>query len=119
MSFIGMGPLEILVILLVAFIVLGPERAVDAGRMLGKAAKEVRRLTDELPRLTIDDLAAMPQERPSVPHRRTDVAAGEETQIDPETAGAQSGPDQDGGPVSFEPSGKDGSEGESKHRGKE
>ena len=56
MNFLGMGPLEILVIAVLAFIVLGPERMVDAGRMLGKAAREVKRLTDELPKLSLDDI---------------------------------------------------------------
>ena len=36
MSFLGMGTMEIFIILLVAFIFLGPERMVDAARTLGK-----------------------------------------------------------------------------------
>ena len=56
MNFLGMGPLELVVIAVLAFIVLGPERMIDAGRMLGKAAREVKRLTDELPKLSLDDI---------------------------------------------------------------
>ena len=56
MNFLGMGPLELVVIAVLAFIVLGPERMVDAGRMLGKAAREVKRLADEMPKLSLDDL---------------------------------------------------------------
>ena len=56
MNFLGMGPLELLVIAVLAFVVLGPERMVDAGRMLGRAAREVKRLTDEMPKLSLDDL---------------------------------------------------------------
>ena len=44
MSFLGMGTFEILVILLVAFIFLGPERMIDAGRILGKWTGELRRM---------------------------------------------------------------------------
>ena len=55
MSILGMGTIEILLILLVAFIVLGPERMVDAARLLGRAARETRRLTEGLPELTLDD----------------------------------------------------------------
>jgi Tat protein translocase TatB subunit len=39
----SLGPLEILVILVVALIVLGPERLPKAARQVGKAVAEVRR----------------------------------------------------------------------------
>jgi Tat protein translocase TatB subunit len=39
----SLGPAEILVILIVALIVLGPERLPQAARQLGKAVGEVRR----------------------------------------------------------------------------
>ena len=42
MSFLGMGTMEIFIILLVAFIFLGPERMVDAARTLGKWTGELR-----------------------------------------------------------------------------
>ena len=57
MSFLGMGTLEILVILLVAFILLGPERMIDAGKLMGRATREVRRMTEGLNELTLDDPA--------------------------------------------------------------
>ena len=44
MSFLGMGTFEILIILLVAFIFLGPERMIDAARTLGKWTGELRRM---------------------------------------------------------------------------
>ena len=55
MSFMGMGTLEVLVVLLVAFILLGPQRMVDAARMFGKMMAEVRRMTVDLPQLLVDD----------------------------------------------------------------
>ncbi len=55
MSFLGMGSLEILIILLVAFILLGPERMIDAGRLLGKATRGIRNLTAELHDVTINN----------------------------------------------------------------
>ena len=61
MSFLGMGTLEILVILLVAFILLGPERMIDAGRLMGRATREVRRLTEGLNELSLDDPATGPE----------------------------------------------------------
>ena len=60
-----MGPLEILVIALVAFILLGPQRMLDAARLLGKATKEVRRMTDELPKIVLDEEQAQPTQASS------------------------------------------------------
>ena len=54
MNFLGMGPMEVIIVLLVAFIFLGPERMVDTARMLGKATRELRRMAAELPRLDLD-----------------------------------------------------------------
>ena len=48
MSILGMGSLELLVVLLLAFIILGPERMVDAARKLGKLTGELRRMTNEV-----------------------------------------------------------------------
>ena len=41
----SIGPAEILVVLVVALIVLGPNRLPDAARSLGKAVNELRRVT--------------------------------------------------------------------------
>ena len=46
--FLGMGPLEVMIILVVAFIVLGPQRMLDAAKLLGKATREVRRMSQGL-----------------------------------------------------------------------
>lgn len=56
MSFLGMGTFEILVILLVAFIFLGPERMIDAARTLGKWTGELRRMGSTV-QAEMDDLA--------------------------------------------------------------
>ena len=55
MSFLGMGPLEILLILMVGFIVMGPDRMFDAARLLGKATREARKMAEDLPRLGLED----------------------------------------------------------------
>jgi sec-independent protein translocase protein TatA len=39
----NLGPMEILVVLVVALLVLGPTRLPEAGRQVGKALSEVRR----------------------------------------------------------------------------
>ena len=55
MSILGMGPLEIVVVALIAFIVLGPDRMVDAARFLGRMVGEGRRLAAEMPRVVVED----------------------------------------------------------------
>lgn len=54
MSFLGMSYLEILVVALVAFVFLGPERMVGVARNLGKMVRTVRAMAADLP--SIDDL---------------------------------------------------------------
>jgi Tat protein translocase TatB subunit len=44
----SLGPAEILVILVVALIVLGPKRLPEAGRQVGKAIAEIRRWTTDV-----------------------------------------------------------------------
>ncbi|MDP8936458.1 MAG: Sec-independent protein translocase protein TatB [Actinomycetota bacterium] len=44
----SLGPAEILVILVVALIVLGPKRLPEAGRQVGKALAEVRRWSSDV-----------------------------------------------------------------------
>ena len=52
----GMGTMEILVILLVSFILLGPQKMIEASRMLGKAVGQMRRIVQEIPRVELEDL---------------------------------------------------------------
>lgn len=66
MSFLGMGPFEIIIILLVAFIFLGPERMADAARTLGKWTSELRRTTAGV-RAEMDDLITDDPTQPAQP----------------------------------------------------
>ena len=65
----SLGPAEILVILVVALIVLGPKRLPEAGRQVGKAIAEVRKWSqgfqDEI-RSTIDPKPSYPVPPPGV-----------------------------------------------------
>lgn len=47
---LGIGPLEMIVILGLALIVLGPEKFPEAGRMVGKAMREFRAMTTDITR---------------------------------------------------------------------
>ena len=97
MNILGMGTLEILVVLLLAFILLGPSRMVDAARLLGKASREIRRMSEELPRLTLDEAEGPAEERPS-----PNIMAGAAGNGRPESPSC--GLSEDDGQVRFQPS---------------
>ena len=103
MNFGGMGTLEVLFILLIAFIFLGPQRLSEAAKTLGKFVREIRRMTADLPDLVLeeDDKSARPPastRRSSRiwPEKSTGKDTGPEENQDAETVA------QDG-PVAFRP----------------
>ena len=55
MNIMGVGSLELLVVLVVALVVLGPERLVSVGRTIGRFIGEFRRTTAGLSR-TLQDV---------------------------------------------------------------
>ena len=56
MNILGMGFLELLVVFLIAFIVLGPERMMEMSRKAGRLVGDLRRMNSGLREtLTIDD----------------------------------------------------------------
>ena len=44
----NIGPMELIVILLVALVIVGPKRLPEVGRSIGKSMRELRRATDEV-----------------------------------------------------------------------
>ena len=75
MDFFGIGVLELAFILVVALLVLGPNRMVDVARTLGKHVRELQRATSELPRLLTledDEPKAPPAQRPLTPGQPAD-----------------------------------------------
>src|SRR5438270_794302 len=64
----SLGPMEVLVVLVVALLVLGPHKLPEAGRQLGKALAELRRWSSDLQGELRDalepDRAAPPQPEP-------------------------------------------------------
>ncbi len=72
MNFMGVGFMELLVILLVAFIVLGPGRSIDMARRTGKVLGDLRRsFTDVTDAITVEDRqrARAQEPPPGVPSR--------------------------------------------------
>jgi sec-independent protein translocase protein TatA len=65
---LNIGPQELLLILIVALVVVGPRRLPEIGRSIGKGLREVRKAQDEVRktiRVTLDE-----EERPTLPPRR-------------------------------------------------
>ncbi len=57
MNFFGVGIFEMLFVMVVALLVLGPSRMVEVSRTLGRYLRELQRATSEIPRLIdLDDL---------------------------------------------------------------
>ena len=50
MNFLGMGPLELLLILGLALIVIGPGKLPEVARQIGKTVGELRRVSNEVTR---------------------------------------------------------------------
>ena len=96
MNFLGMGPMEVLIVLLVAFIFLGPERMVDAARMLGKATRELSRMAAELPRLDLDQDDIFPSD----PRSARGTSAATRPGVDATESEGAEPPDEEA-PVAF------------------
>ena len=98
-----MGPMEILLVLLIAFVFLGPERMLDAARLLGKAVREGRRLASELPQVVIedDDIKIVNYNPSPSSDAATRPAPPTEPKEQPGRLSAPDDADAEDGPVSF------------------
>jgi Tat protein translocase TatB subunit len=82
----NIGPQEVLIILIVALIVVGPKRLPELGRTIGKGLNEFRKLQDEVKDMVKFDLGSSPADlfrntEPDpdpVPYHVTDEAEPEE-----------------------------------------
>ena len=102
MSVGGMGSLEILIVLLVAFIFLGPQRMVEAARFLGKAVREVRRMSAELGDLGLDEDENNPASAPA--NAQANRGGGANPDKSDAAKKASSGREQTGATASARPS---------------
>ncbi len=60
----GIGPFELVAILALALILLGPAKFPEAGRAVGKAMREFRQVTGDLSRsINLDDVDETPRRR--------------------------------------------------------
>ena len=96
MSFLGMGMMEIILILIIAFIFLGPERMVDAARLLGKVVQEGRNLASQVPRVVVED-----DDIKLVSGGQTTSLSGQSTTASGAGAGESEDDGEPDGPVAF------------------
>src|SRR5438132_147498 len=83
----SLGPAEILVILVVGLIVLGPKRLPEAGRQIGRFLSEVRHWSSAVQAEIRDviDAEGEPAPPPSGPHRRPRTAITSRSGSSPST----------------------------------
>ena len=98
MNFMGIGPMEIMVVAILAFFLLGPKKMAEAGKTFGKVLRELREQRDEftsliMERADISDPDDKPKNR--IIPTPVDMAA-------PEGAVAQSGDPGDGSEPALE-----------------
>ena len=85
MNFFGIGFLELVFVMLVALLVLGPNKMVDVARTVGKYVRELQRAAAEVPRLfSLDD-----EQMPAPPTQRRQPP---EQPVDKQPANEQEGP---------------------------
>ena len=67
MNFMGIGPWELILILIIALLVFGPRRLPEIGRALGKTVAEFRRMSQELTADMAQELKTEPQREEEAP----------------------------------------------------
>jgi len=82
LNFLGIGPGELIFILMIALIVFGPKRLPEIGRTLGKTVREFRSLSEDLTSQLREELEAASEEVEAVSAdvKGTLKAASEEVQ---------------------------------------
>lgn len=100
-----LDPEKILVVLVIALIVLGPERLPRAARQLGQAWRELTRVRDQV---TDEIRSALPEDMPSIPRMPRGVVSGFISDLtrpmtDPLSKAAPDGDDPSGAPSDVDP----------------
>ncbi|NPA13369.1 MAG: twin-arginine translocase subunit TatB [Aquificae bacterium] len=77
--FSGIGFAEILVIMIVALIVIGPKRLPEVAKSLGRFYREIRSTVDEVKEVVVEDIDDKPY-HPPVEDKLSDLTGIEETE---------------------------------------
>jgi sec-independent protein translocase protein TatA len=68
------GPLELIIILVIALLILGPGKLPDVGSALGKSIREFRKASSDLSDSVKVDTTPLPPEQPTTPNTTADVS---------------------------------------------
>lgn len=85
MDFLGMGPWEILLILIIAMIFLGPGKIVDFARTLGKWVRAIKRTGNDFTAAVTREVEKIEKEPPPSPPKEAKPAP-------PQLTASQQGP---------------------------
>ncbi|OPY79623.1 MAG: Sec-independent protein translocase protein TatAd [Syntrophorhabdus sp. PtaU1.Bin153] len=91
----GIGLPELIVILIVALLVVGPTKLPDLARSLGKALTEFRRMADEVKETLEEEVAKEEPEPPKVAEKAEEAKGGEPGKKDTEPVETMNGHEED------------------------
>jgi sec-independent protein translocase protein TatA len=94
MNFFDMGPLEILLILIIALIIFGPGKIPEIGRTLGRTVNAIRKASFDLTKQIKQELEVDEKDQPSP----SSVTTDDKTKELPEAESAEAGDGEENSP---------------------
>lgn len=76
MDFFGIGPMEILLILVVALIIFGPGKLPEIGRVMGRAMRTLRKASFDLTAQVTKEMEGKENDHPSGQTRKSRTQTG-------------------------------------------
>lgn len=76
MDLFGIGPMEILLILVVALIILGPEKVPEVGRKVGRAVRTLRKVTSDFSAQVSKEMKEEENNHPPAQRRKNNTQPG-------------------------------------------
>ena len=94
----GIGETELVIILLFAFMIFGPDKLPGIGRTVGRALRQFRDAQEGFTKVVqteiVDPATEAMSDAPKKPNRKREAAADDDADIDSSEAGASSRPDK-------------------------